>query len=603
VEVVNLIPLSLVKTRNSRRLTSTAFWAICIALVGLLGNGMSQAPQLLLANSLTLLIGVLALQIFSGNSGILSFGHVGFVGVSAYTTGIMSMTPIVKQTSLSSLPVFLQQTSFPFPIAMLCGIVAATLVGVLSGLVIARLRDSATIASVGILIIIHSTLIGAEDFTRGSQTFYGVKRFTSVPVAAVVAIVALVVARWFRDSRVGIHVRASRDDVIAASSAGVRIQQSQFKAWVLSAAVAGGMGACYAGLLGAFSPKDFYFTLTLTMLTMLIVGGSGSVAGAVVGVVLVMAVIENLRKIGDSIGLFGLTNAGLAVIILLTLYLRPKGIMGFHEPEENAAYRGEAPRLGTQVTQQNSVSSGQQVLTVTSLTKKFSGLVALDGAAIFVERGKISGLIGPNGSGKSTMVNCITGVTKADAASITLGNLNIEKEQTWQRARAGLGRTFQNIRLFKELTVIDNVVVACISAGESVKSADQSALALLDQVGVSRHAYRFAGELSFGDQRRVEIARALALRPSVLLLDEPAAGMNPTESAELLAQFREIMKQANAGMLLIDHDVTLIRSACDSLTVLDHGKVIAQGDPEQVLSLSEVHTAYLGWGEESSDDD
>lgn len=600
---MNLIPLSLVKTRNSRRLTSTAFWAIGIAFVGLLGNGMSQAPQLLLANSLTLLIGVLALQIFSGNSGILSFGHVGFVGVSAYTTGIMSMTPIVKQTSLSSLPVFLQQTSFPFPIAMLCGIVAATLVGVLSGLVIARLRNSATIASVGILIIIHSTLIGAEDFTRGSQTFYGVKRFTSVPVAAVVAIVALVVARWFRDSRVGIHVRASRDDVIAASSAGVRIQQSQFKAWVLSAAVAGGMGACYAGLLGAFSPKDFYFTLTLTMLTMLIVGGSGSVAGAVVGVILVMAVIENLRKIGDSIGLFGLTNAGLAVIILLTLYLRPKGIMGFHEPEENAAYRGEAPRLGDQYTQQSTVSFGQQVLSATNLTKKFSGLIALDDASIVVERGKISGLIGPNGSGKSTMVNCITGVTKADAASITLGNLNIEKKHTWQRARAGLGRTFQNIRLFKELTVIDNVVVACISAGESVKSADQSALALLNQVGVMHHAYRFAGELSFGDQRRVEIARALALRPSVLLLDEPAAGMNPAESAELLAQFREIMKQANAGMLLIDHDVTLIRSACDSLTVLDHGKVIAQGDPEQVLSLSEVHAAYLGWGEESSDDD
>jgi len=536
-----------------------AFWSLLIALVGFFGNGMSKAPQLLLANALTLLIGVLALQIFSGNSGILSFGHVGFVGVSAYTTGILSMTPIVKQTSLSTLPVFLQDTTFIFPIAMLCGVLAATIVGALSGLVIARLRDSASIATVGILIIIHSTLVGAEDFTRGSQTFYGVKRFTSVPVAATVAIIALIIARWFRDSKTGIHVRASRDDVIAASSAGVRIQRSQFKAWVLSAAVAGGMGACYAGLLGAFSPKDFYFTLTLTLLTMLIVGGSGSVAGAVVGVVLVMAVIENLRKIGDSIGLFGLTNAGLAIIILLTA--------------------------------------------ATNVTKRFSGLVALDDASMFVERGKISGLIGPNGSGKSTMVNCITGISKADSAEIQLGDLKISKEKTWKRARSGLGRTFQNIRLFKELTVLDNVVVACISAGESVKDSDKSALSLLNQVGVMHHAYRFAGELSFGDQRRVEIARALALKPSVLLLDEPAAGMNPAESAELLAQFRQIMKQANSGMLLIDHDVTLIRSACDSLTVLDHGRVIAQGDPETVLSLPEVHAAYLGWGEESSDDE
>ena len=218
---------------------------------------MSTAPQLLLANSLTLLIGVLALQIFSGNSGILSFGHVGFVGVSAYTTGIMSMTPEIKKASLASLPVVLQEISSPFPVAMICGVVVATLVGVLSGLVIARLRDSASIATVGILIIIHGALVGAEDFTRGSQTFFGVERFTSVPVAASVAIIALIVARWFRDSRVGLHVRASRDDVISASSSGVRVQLSQFKAWVLSAAVAGGMGACYAGLIGRILAKRF----------------------------------------------------------------------------------------------------------------------------------------------------------------------------------------------------------------------------------------------------------------------------------------------------------------------------------------------------------
>ena len=600
---LRVIPPSLVSTRISRRLTSTGFWSLIIAVIGLIGVVSPKSYQLLLANALTLLIGVLALQIFSGNSGILSFGHVGFVGVSAYTTGILSMTPIVKQTSLSSLPASLQEFSLPFPLAMLGGVLVATLVGVLSGLVISRLRDSATIASVGILIIVHGTLIGAEDFTRGSQTFFGVKRFTTVPVAAAVAIIALIIARWFRDSKTGIHLRASRDDVIAASSAGVRIQQSQFKAWVLSSAVAGAMGACYAGLLGAFSPKDFYFTMTLTLLTMLIVGGSGSVAGAFVGVILVMAVIESLRRIGDSIGLFGLTNAGLALIILLTLYLRPKGIMGFHEPEEVAAYQGAAPKVSGDFAISNSVASDQKVLSATKISKSFSGLQALDNASIYVERGKISGLIGPNGSGKSTMVNCITGVTKADQAEIVLNNKMFKREKTWQRARAGLGRTFQNIRLFRELTAVDNVVVACISSGESVKSADQTALNLLNQVGVLKHAYRFAGELSFGDQRRVEIARALALRPSVVLLDEPAAGMNPAESAELLAQFRQIMSDTNVGMLLIDHDVTLIKSACDFLTVLDHGAVIAHGNPDEVLALPEVHAAYLGWGEDSSSDE
>ena len=586
--------------RSSRRNKSIGLWSSLIIVVVLIGGTLSPAPRLILTSMLVFLVGVLALQVFSGNSGVLSFGHLGFVGISAYTTGILSMPVAVKETSLSELPMFLQQTTLAFPIAMLAGIGVATIVGALTGLVISRLKNSASIATVGILIIIHSTLVGAEDFTRGSQTFYGVERFTSLEVAGTFAILALVAARTFRDSGIGLHVRASRDDSIAASSSGVRIQKSQYIAWVISSSLAGAMGSCYAGLLGAFSPKDFYFGLTLTLLTMLIVGGSGSVAGAVVGVVAVTLISESLRKIGDSIGLVGLTNAGLAVLILLTLYLRPKGIMGGLEPEEVYTYKADPPKQEkTDFETDLSIRAvDTATLQVEKVSKQFSGLLALDNAHLEVKFQKITGLIGPNGSGKSTLVNCITGVTSPDVASIRLNKVDITKWPAWRRARAGLGRTFQNIRLFKELTVLDNVSIACISTGKSVSDADAQSLQLLAQLGVSSQAYRFPGELSFGDQRRVEIARALALNPTVLLLDEPAAGMNPSESLVLLDQFRNIIADLKIGMLLIDHDVALIRSACDSLTVIDQGKILAEGNPQEVLSQPEVHRAYLGWDEE-----
>lgn len=587
----------MIATRRGRTLASIGAWVVVLLIVILIGSALPAAPQLLVTTSLVLLTGVMALQIFSGNSGILSFGHVGFVGIAAYTTGILAMPAAVKSTSLPLLPEALRQVQLPIPAAMLGGILAATVIGVISGVVVARLGDAASIATLAVLIILHGTMVGAEPFTRGSQTFYGVPRYTSVFIAGSIAILAVIVARVFRDSRVGLHLRASRDDALAASSAGVRVQYARLIGWILSSAVAGAMGAAYAGLLGAFSPKDFYFTLTLTLLTMLIVGGSGSVAGGIVGAFVVTLVVEALRRVGDANELFGLTNAGLAIIILLTLYLRPQGILGFREPEETLAYRSAPhppPEDEANVLPARNEDPGQTVLSADDLVKRFSGLVALNHVSVQVQAQRIAGLIGPNGSGKSTFVNCVTGITKPDEAVIVLAGRDITGEPVWRRARQGLGRTFQTMRLFKEMTVLDNVTVACISSGMSPHRADERSLRILAVLGVAEFGNRLAGELPYGDQRRVEISRALALNPRVLLLDEPAAGMNPVESRELLGQLQEILAATGVGMLLIDHDVALIRSACDSLTVLDYGAVLAHGNPQEVLDQPEVAAAYLG---------
>lgn len=589
----------MISTRRRRTLVSIIGWTIVICLIVLIGGTLPSATQLLVTSSLVLLTGVMALQIFSGNSGILSFGHVGFVGIAAYTTGILVMPAAVKQTSLPELPWGLNAIELPVWQGMIGGVIVAGLVGVISGLVIARLGDAASIATLAVLIVLHGVMVGAEPFTRGSQTFYGVPRFTNITVAGLVAILAVIVARVFRDSRIGIHLRASRDDELASSTSGVRVQYARLIAWIISSLVAGAMGAAYAGLLGAFSPKDFYFTLTLTLLTMLIVGGSGSVAGGIVGAIIVTLVIEVLRRVGDSNELFGLTNAGLALIILLTLYFRPRGLLGFREPEETLAYR-RAPdesQDGEETLPTRNTAPGQVVLAAENIVKRFSGLIALKGVSVSVSAREVTGLIGPNGSGKSTFVNCVTGVTKPDEARIILADQDITTIPTWKRARLGLGRTFQTMRLFRELTVVDNVSVACISAGMSPTKADEHALRLLHVLGVAQYGNRLPGELPYGDQRRVEIARALALNPRAMLLDEPAAGMNPVESRELLAQLQSVLAASGVGILLIDHDVALIRSACDQLTVLDYGAVLAQGEPQDVLSQPEVAAAYLGGSE------
>ncbi|MDA3022277.1 MAG: branched-chain amino acid ABC transporter ATP-binding protein/permease [Actinomycetota bacterium] len=588
----------MITTRSRRTLISVLGWSLLLVLITLIGGTLPSATQLLVTTALVLLTGVMALQIFSGNSGILSFGHVGFVGIAAYTTGILAMPPTVKKTSLPILPELLQGIQLPIWQAMVGGVLVATIIGVISGLVVARLGDAASIATLAVLIILHGVMVGAEPFTRGSQTFYGVPRYTSIVVAGIIATLAVIVARVFRDSRLGIHLRASRDDSLAASSSGVRVHYARLVAWVISSAVAGAMGAAYAGLLGAFSPKDFYFSLTLTLLTMLIVGGSGSVAGGIVGAIVVTIVIELLRRVGDANGFFGLTSAGLAVIILLTLYLRPQGILGFREPEEVVAYKSlpVSPRdTDSDPLVGRDQSQGTVVLSCNDVVKRFSGLTALNGVSISVEAKRVAGMIGPNGSGKSTLVNCLTGLTKPDSANITQAGQPIGNQPVWRRARQGLGRTFQTVRLFREMTVLDNVTVACISSGLSPDRADRRSLQILSVLGVAQHGYRAAGELPYGDQRRVEIARALALNPRVLLLDEPAAGMNPAESRELLTQLQTLLQQTEVGILLIDHDVALIRSACDSLTVLDYGAVLAFGDPETVLAQPEVAAAYLGW--------
>lgn len=239
----------------------------------------------------------------------------------------------------------------------------------------------------------------------------------------------------------------------------------------------------------------------------------------------------------------------------------------------------------------------------------FGGLTAVDELTMAVGRTEIAGLIGPNGAGKTTVFNLLTNVYNPTRGDIILDGKSTAKKTTAQVSRMGIARTFQNIRLFSKMSVLDNVRVGLHNSinqplfsslthmfgyGKSEKKSREEALELLDFFNMADLADHDADSLPYGEQRRLEIARALATRPGIILLDEPAAGMNPSETAELMENIRRIRDNFHIAVMLIEHDMNLVMNVCEGICVLDHGKVIAKGTPDEIKSNPAVVEAYLG---------
>ncbi len=255
------------------------------------------------------------------------------------------------------------------------------------------------------------------------------------------------------------------------------------------------------------------------------------------------------------------------------------------------------------------------VLQVEDLSVYFGGLRAVDAVSFHIKKGQIVGLIGPNGAGKTTIFNLLTGVYEPTRGDIYLEKRSLSQDKTFRRSQLGLARTFQNIRLFKDMSVIDNVKLAMnnqmnynifsgIFRGSRYRTQEritsEKAHTLLKEMDLDSCAYELAGSLPYGKQRKLEIARALASDPKVLLLDEPAAGMNPTETQDLLATIQLIRDKYDVSILLIEHDMNFVMGICEYIFVLDYGRLIAAGEPEEIRSNEKVIEAYLG-GDELAD--
>jgi branched-chain amino acid transport system permease protein len=289
------------------------------------------------------LVAVVGIGTFSGNSGVLSFGHVLFIGLGAYVSGLLTVPTSIKATALPELPSWLANLAWSPELAFVVSIAVVCVFAVVIGIPVVRLpRGTGGIATLGLLILVHATLLGATDFTRGAQTFYAVPPFTTLPIAAFVAVVAIVVARVFRESVFGLGLRASHDDEMASSAMGVDIARMRLVAWTISAGMACASGVLLGHYLGAFSPKEFYFTTTFTLLAMLIVGGMRTVSGAVAGTVLVSLILELARQAESGLDLgpvsipsiTGLTTLALGATLLAVMYTKADGLFGHRELDE-----------------------------------------------------------------------------------------------------------------------------------------------------------------------------------------------------------------------------------------------------------------------------
>ncbi len=548
------------------------------------------------------LCGVIAFQIFSGNSGVVSFGHTAFMGVGAYVSAWLTMPATILKTALPNLPAWLAGHELALPVSLLLVLCVGFALAGISGFAIARLGGaSASIATLGFLIIIYSILAAARDYTRGNQAFYGVPRVTDIFVSLIFACLFIVAARLYRESRQGLMMRAARDNETAAVAVGVNPQRMRHIAWIISGGLAAVAGALYGHMLGAFTPKDFYFHLAFTYVAMLIVGGMGTVTGAVLGVGLVMFMQELLQKFerGFDLGpihvpeIFGLPIVGVSLAMLFVLWWRPSGLMGVREFAQGwFARMSKSEHIRSDTTHITTPHS--DVLHVKNATKSFAGLTAVDAVSFDVAPGRVTGLIGPNGAGKSTLVNTMTSLYPLTTGTVQIGAKTISGLAAHMIAAAGISRTFQNIRLFTGLTAGENVAVAAIANGSNLADAKNIAESELAFVGLPGIADHPSDALPYGARRRLEIARALATKPRYLLLDEPAAGMNPDETADLATRLKVLPEQRGLGLLLIDHDLKFVMSLCDRIVVLNRGRLIADDEPANIQKNPDVIEAYIG---------
>jgi len=594
--------------------------ALLVVVVMLLPRFVTSSYWLNLVNlSISFSIACLGLNIVLGYTGQLSLAQAAFWGVGAYTSAIL--------TTHLGLPVWLGMFA-AFFVAALCGVLLGIPTLKLSGHYLAM-------ATIGFGIILQLILVNEIWLTNGSD---GITKIPSPWIGSFelkdpgtffyVAAISLILLTWgaihLKDSRVGRAFMAIRENEMAAGTTGVDTTYYKIMAFALSAGYAGFGGWLFAHSCSHYiSPDTFSFEQSVIMLVMTVLGGSGSVIGAIMGATLLTMLPEVLRFLKDSYMMF--YAAGIVAIMIFM----PSGIAGlvknlpvslrsrtWWNADSTAALQVAASTTPLKNAEAGLRSfkiadcsgSGEVLLTVKGLAKHFGGLKAVDGVDMEVRRGEIQALIGPNGSGKTTILNMLSGLYIPTAGEISLGGAAIAGKKSHIITSLGMARTFQNIRLFGELTVLENVLIGrhCHSqAGlftsilhlPSQKAEEAGirakALTILEFVGLKGKEFAQANSLPYGQQRLLELARALASEPQLLLLDEPAAGLNAAETEVLVDLLFQICTRG-ITILLVEHDMNLVMNVSDHITVLNFGRKIAEGSAEEIEKNQEVIDAYLG---------
>ena len=573
---------------TARLLTGTivyvAISALAVAVVGLLP--MDDYTIHILVQTASFSIAVFGLTVVLGLCGQINLAQAAFFGFGAYAVGLGTA-----------------DLHLNFWVALAMGASVALVMGAFLGMTTLRLGGHyLAMVTISFQQIVTLIMVNWIPVTHGPDGIGNIKRpamfesahaFLGLCVLAM-AIIGYVVWR-LPQTPLGRSMRAIRDNELAAGVAGINVYRVKVAAFALSAVLGGIGGGFFAGGFAYVSPDQFSFAESIVFITMTLLGGVASPVGALIGTALLIVLPESLRFLKSVPGLY-LAIYGLSIILIIR-YM-PDGIWGF---VQQRIKRWLAPPPFADAAAELTLAPGKydaaMALEVQGLCKHFGGLKAVDDVSFSVRRGEVHALIGPNGSGKTTTLNVLSGIYAATAGRVVLAGRDVSLLPPFARTAAGMGRTFQNIRLFRSMTALENVVIGAEHPGNDIGAGHaalvERARSALAFVGLEARAHDRVTGFSYGHQRLIEIARALAGNPSLLLLDEPAAGLNSTEKLGL----RDLLKRIAAKgltILIIDHDMTLVTEVAEHITVLNFGRRIADGAAADVLRQPDVIAAYLG---------
>ena len=545
----------------------------------------------------------MGLVLLTGVGGLTSFGQAAFCGFGAYTTAVLT-------TSYGLSP------WLTLPLSLIVSGVAAVILGLITVRLSGHYLPLGTIAWGISLFYLFSKLeivgrndgisgipplaIGALQFTDPGKIYFAI--WIAVILCALLTLNLL-------DSRTGRAIRALRRGHIAAEAFGVQTARAKLLVFIYAAVLAGLSGWLYAHFQRAVNPTPFGLNAGIEYLFIAVVGGAGYVWGAVLGAGIVVVLKEILQSYLPVVfhGSAQLEIVIFGILLVALLQAAPGGIWPRLAALLKFSNRLPQPKTPVYLPPREKVAaSSDTLLDVQAARKQFGGVIAVNDVSFHVKAGEIVALIGPNGAGKSTTFNLITGVLRKSGGTISILGRNVDNAPPQEIAKLGVARTFQHVKLVPDMTVLENVAIGAHLRGHSGAIAsmlrldrqDEAALLTeaalrIERVGLSDQMHQLAGSLSLGQQRIVEIARALCVDPALLLLDEPAAGLRHMEKQKLASLLRQLRAEG-MSVLLVEHDMGFVMDIADRIVVLEFGTKIAEGTPAAIRTNPDVIKAYLG---------